>query len=197
MDAMEAVENNTIKFNEKLIKSLENSINFIINSNLKSLSEMGYDRDDIYQECLYFINNAIRLYKPDRGTKFNTFAIQHIKDRLKNLRRKNRTTKRYSEHIKITNATDSKSWPLFGTEHVNEHENLTSLIEDENDCINFLIDLNDKIELDLNESQKNFFVSHYVKGEAIQKIKQNFYVNSKSFTKDFREIKSFYERNVL
>lgn len=198
-NAMEAVGfSDSIEFNHELIKSLNHSINYIINSNLKCLNELGYDYDDAYQECLGFVNNAIRLYRPNKGAKFSTFAIEHIKDRLKNLRRKTRTKKRFSEHLKITNATDSKSWPLFGTEHSNDHENLTSMIEDENDSINFLIDLNNKIELDLNESQKNFFISHFVKGEAIQKIKQTFYFkNTKNFKKDLKEIRNFYERNVF
>lgn len=199
MGATEAVENNDeIVFSKELIQSLKHSINYIISINLSSLYELGYDYDDIYQECLCYVNNAVRLYKRGKGTKFSTFAIEHIKDRLKNLKRKTRVKKRFSEHLKIINATDSKSWPLFGIEKTNDHENMTSIFYDENDDINFIIDLNKKIEIDLNESQKNLFVSHYIKGEALQKIKQTFYFDdSKAFRRDLKEIQRFYERNIF
>ncbi|WMJ22410.1 sigma-70 family RNA polymerase sigma factor [Paludicola sp. MB14-C6] len=56
----------------------------VVNRNIANYYIAGIDKDDLKQEALMGLFNAIRSYKQDRNASFNTYANHCIANRLKN-----------------------------------------------------------------------------------------------------------------
>lgn len=77
-------------FNDELVKKFDKDIKYLIKTQVFKYdsSDVCYEYDDVYQECLMHLWNATKIYDATRGMKFRSFAIFHLKSRLGNFRNK-------------------------------------------------------------------------------------------------------------
>ena len=104
----------TIVVDNALIEQLKPMIYTIIKKEVSGYqtSDVCFEFEDLYQECLIHLMNAARLYDTSLGTKFSTFAHFHLSCRMGNFRNKIK-----KKNYKTKSFTDIKGgWNIMGCE---------------------------------------------------------------------------------
>jgi len=161
---------------EKLIKEYDKTINLLIKTvyNYDS-SDVCYNKEDVYQDCLMSLFNAVKIYKPNKEMKFRTFVIMHLKSRIGNFRNK---VVRKNLNGTIQMSELHGGWGITGREESCDDSD-SQLSTRYNDFVGELIDgqdaLNEIIDAKtilnkLTGHKKTLFSEYYIEGKKINEI---------------------------
>lgn len=167
-------------YDEKLVKQFEPTIKFLIKQQVNNYnsSDICYETEDVYQDCLIHLWNATKIFKPNKGMKFKTFAIFHIKSRLGNFRNK---VVNKNKRQTVSMSSLSSGWSVAGTEVNNQdsmsksatiNKQYSGFVNDlsrGNDALNEIIDAK-KVFEKLTGNRKIIFSEYYIKGKKINQI---------------------------
>lgn len=164
-------------FDQNLIKKFDKDIKFIIKNSVFNYdtSDVCYDYEDVYQECVMHLWNATKIFNENAGMKFRTFAIFHIKSRIGNFRNKV-VRKNLNETISMSDL--GSGWGITGREESieNSETNISSQYKgyvkslyNGQDALNEVLDAKKVLE-QLTGHRKLLFSEYYIKGKKIKEI---------------------------
>ncbi len=172
------MEAQAIVFNEELVTEFKPTIMYLISRQVKKYnsSDFCWEHDDVYQYCLEYLWNATKIYQPDAGMKFRTFAIFHIKSRLGNLRNK---IVRHNAYGTTSMSELDSGWGITGREesasdNANSfvsprYKTTTMSLKEGVDFMNEFIDTKNVFD-NLSPERKLVFSEYYIKGKKINDI---------------------------
>lgn len=168
-----------IVFNQALIDQFKPMICKVIKEEVHSYntSDICYEWEDVYQECLMHLNEAVQKYDESRGMKFSTFVNLVLKSRVGNFRNKIKV-----KNFKTTNFTDiNGGWCVMGMDDGNssdagggfQSKSLRKAVHIDPTSVSDML-LDAKMVCDkLTESRLEIYQEYYIKGNSVQEICDN------------------------
>lgn len=137
-------------------------------------SDICYDWEDVYQECLIHLNSAVLEYDDSKGMKFENFVWLKLSSRLGNFR--NKISKK---NFKTSNFTDiNGGWALTGSE-LSSSDNasntgFSNLMRDnveyeQQDLLNEMLDAKTILHR-LQGDRKKIYADFYILGKSVKEI---------------------------
>lgn len=79
---------------ESNFENLEKQYSRLIHKFIGNKFIEGYDKEDLYQECLMVLDGANKTYDPSLGVKFTTYFYINMRNKISNMIRKQEREKR-------------------------------------------------------------------------------------------------------
>lgn len=165
-----------IVFNQALIDQYKPMICKIIKEKVHSYntSDICYDWEDVFQECLIHLNEAVTKFDDSRGMKFSNFVYLLLVSRVGNFRNKIKV-----KNFKTTNFSDiNGGWRTLGMDDGNESYSAPSrhlrdaVVIDTTEVNNMMLDTQMVCEK-LTEARLQIYQEYYIKGYSVQEICDN------------------------
>lgn len=162
-----------IEFNQALIDKFTPMIHKLIKQQVYGYqsSDVCYEWQDLFQECLIHLHTATLQYDPSKGMKFENFVYLKFASRLGNFRNK------ISKHnFKTRNFSEIEGgWSITGSEVDSDRDSgfsskMKGQVEyEQQDIMNEMIDA--KIVLErLQGDRKEIYTSFYILGKSVKEI---------------------------
>ena len=165
-----------------LVKKMTPTINYLISQELKGInfnsSNVCYELEDVFQDCLIHLDTARKKYDPSRGMKFNTFAIMLLKSRLGNFRGK---VLRSLKNPVYSMSEINNGFAIVGLEDNSGeiNSNMPSVykkcVEDlrrSEEALNEIIDAK-RIQEKLTNERRIVFSEYYILGKTFKEINED------------------------
>lgn len=163
----------------KLSSIFDKDIKYLIKTKIFNYgtSDMCYDYDDVYSECLGHLWNATKIFKLDTNMKFRTFAIMHLKSRIGNLRNK---VQRRNLNGTVSMTELDNGWGITGREESYSENSSNPTVSSHykgfvvdlshgQDALNEILDAKTVLNR-LSGHRKTLFSEYYIKGKKIKEI---------------------------
>ena len=169
-------------FNRQLVNKFTPLINKMISTKVHNYnsSDVCFEREDVFQECLIHLYIATKKYDSKRGMKFSSYVHLVMESRLANFRSKvERKNKKGTINVSALswhsrNGSEDLGFQLNEAELTlltKNYHGLKSKLEESNDHLNQILEIQ-RIYDKLEGIQKILFYERYFQGRSIKEIHQ-------------------------
>lgn len=167
-------------FNQELVEKFTPMINKMIATRVHNFnsSDVCYEKEDVFQECLIHLHTATKDFSPDRGMKFSSYVYLLLESRMSNFRNK---IARRNRNGTVSMSSMGNGWGIVGgSEEISQYEKssfskkykeLVGELNDSNDKLNQILEMH-RVFDKLDGIKKLLFQEYYILGRSVKEIQQ-------------------------